>query len=740
MPVRAGPGLGLPAGDAHYNAANAMIAQNAAREFDLPLWSPYTMSGTPFYAKPQVPFFYITYPLYFLAPTPWAFLKWSLIIHLLIAGIAMYSLFWYMRKDKYASFIAALCYMFSGYITADLFGGHPNIVFNYAWVPLIVLFSIKAMKEDHIKNAIWTGIFLSLQVMGGGPEMFLYTLLFVGIIFLFYLITSDPSKMLKKVLIAGIIIILVFAGLTAHKFLPLKELMKISVRNQGYSMENSLGDPTEFREFWHDLVRPGPRNIGFIPFLLLLFALPLWKKKDVSLFMIMAIFALLMLSGSFVYFLVWKFIPYYNKMDDIFKGIFLFILPACYLAGVGIQQILHHTDKKLKIKKGVIVGVLAFLIILDLLVFVPDWMGSADRKTMQENGIIYPARFAQRTSPPYVSMQETLERNTILQRISEDKSLYRIHVQETNGIDWGTDTSTIPLGLQDVYGTENIWLVDYMPMFLSVANSDPAKLFGILNTKYITSTTPLNISGYRFIGKASECGPLCQPIKIGGPYLYQNDLWLPRYYHAPNAVLVIGSRDNKLQAMYFLLTNPNLNPAKTIIIYGKDSINEYTPDDLGRFSMILLTPGSIDEKSGFILEQYAKSGGMLMPDILSGEQQIFVAGMGEALQNLSREGGFEELSYSFSSGFDTLTLDVHKSNGWVFLSEQYSMYQGWEARVDGKETAIERADGVLSAVYVPKGASSLVMTYHPRYLTEGIIISLISISIISGALFYGKKE
>jgi len=130
MPVRAGPGLGLPAGDAHYNAANAMIAQNAAREFDLPLWSPYTMSGTPFYAKPQVPFFYITYPLYFLAPTPWAFLKWSLIIHLLIAGIAMYSLFWYMRKDKYASFIAALCYMFSGYITADLFGGHPNIVFK----------------------------------------------------------------------------------------------------------------------------------------------------------------------------------------------------------------------------------------------------------------------------------------------------------------------------------------------------------------------------------------------------------------------------------------------------------------------------------------------------------------------------------------------------------------------------------------------------------------------------------
>ena len=118
-----------------------------------------------------------------------------------------------------------------------------------------------------------------------------------------------------------------------------------------------------------------------------------------------------------------------------------------------------------------------------------------------------------------------LSKNEVLNYIADDEDILRFRIFETQGIDWGTDHYSVTLGIHDVFGTENIWLVDYLPIYLSQANQNPAKGYGILNTKYITSTSELDIEDYNLVDKFEECGyykngaDICQPRKSDGPYL-----------------------------------------------------------------------------------------------------------------------------------------------------------------------------------------------------------------------------
>ena len=106
-----------------------------------PFWSPYRLGGTPLYAKPQAVFFYINLPLILFAPTIFAGVKWSILLHFAIAAASMYALMFYLTRNNLASFVASFAFTFNGYIVDRLNWGQTNILYPYAWVPLIFLFT-----------------------------------------------------------------------------------------------------------------------------------------------------------------------------------------------------------------------------------------------------------------------------------------------------------------------------------------------------------------------------------------------------------------------------------------------------------------------------------------------------------------------------------------------------------------------------------------------------------------------
>ena len=333
-----------------YNGPNMYIVRESLLNKDVPLWNPRTMGGSPFFAKPQIPVIYFS-SIFLLLTNAWLGLKLSVIFHFIIAGLGMYLLMISLKKEDRIAFISAVAYMFSGYIWVEMRAGHTNAVYAYAWVPFIFLFLLRAFREkDWLANSILAGIFFSFQLLGGGPQEFMNTILLFGAFLALMSIGRRFPRRLIKTSLIGIAVVIVILGMVAFKILPGKEILGISVRNAGYSYEDAVGDPVQPNEFFYELAQGGPRAVGLVVFSLACFSLFDYKKKNTLVFWGLAIFSLFIVSGSFVYHIIWKYIPLYRSIDDVWKGIFLFSFPASVLAGIGSSVVLSKLEKKFKLK------------------------------------------------------------------------------------------------------------------------------------------------------------------------------------------------------------------------------------------------------------------------------------------------------------------------------------------------------------------------------------------------------
>jgi uncharacterized membrane protein YfhO len=78
-----------------------------------------------------------------------------------------------------------------------------------------------------------------------------------------------------------------------------------------------------------------------------------------------------------------------------------------------------------------------------------------------------------------------------------------------------------------------------------------------------------------------------------------------------------------------------------------------------------------------------------------------------------------------------VTVEVLDSDGgWLVLSDL--SYPGWQAYVDGKETALLQADYVFRAVWVPLGDHLVTFRYLPLSFMIGIGVSVLAWLALAG--------
>ena len=83
-------------------------------------------------------------------------------------------------------------------------------------------------------------------------------------------------------------------------------------------------------------------------------------------------------------------------------------------------------------------------------------------------------------------------------------------------------------------------------------------------------------------------------------------------------------------------------------------------------------------------------------------------------------------------------ISVHsKGSALLLLTDTY--YPGWKAYVDGKESDIYRADGLVRAVFVPAGNHIVEFSYMPKSFVIGVIISIVTASLLGGFWVYSKR-
>src|SRR3989338_8041712 len=618
--------------------------KKALSEGTLPLWTPYYYSGRPLFAQPEYYFIDLNFLIILLTGNIYLAMNFRVIFHLFLAGLGMYLLVNYLSENRKASFVSALIFMFNGFLHVFVIRGNIMIMEGYSLIPFILLFTIKALKQKNfILNSIIAGLFTALLIFVGGVIFLPYVALLLAAYSIIYLIDRNFLKKLIKLIIVSLIMLAVSFGISAIKLLPGLEFINLSNRGLGVPYQEYLGEPVNAADFIFvfitNLYGKGSISaaVGIFGFLLVLLGLYKYRSRPVLFSGILIILSLLLSTESFLAKFLFN-VPVFNQTRHIERAVVLFAFGASILAGFGFMNLQSFMEKFPKINKKLIFGLIILILLFELVLL---------QKVPQSTKVINPGEIG------------------VLKQMGTDDSMFRTINAGLSTLIGATGYNYYAqYGISEIKGGSGIWFNDYLE-YLSVAQNAPAKLWSVLNNKYVIIDKKTEIENLKLIERFEPCKE-CTIWEAFGPYLYENELFLPRYYLAPNSVLVAGNNELVRQLTYGLMLE-SWNPNSSVIIEGT-KINDYDAEFLKRFQIILLVRDSVDDNSISILREYASQGGILVPDILNGQTSVSTSEM-ESVFNRTT-GRSEELNVKKYSN-NGVIIELNGQKGWLVASERF---------------------------------------------------------------------
>jgi hypothetical protein len=381
----------------YYYYPTKNFAATALAAGKLPLWNPFTFGGMPFLADIQNAVFYPFNLLLALFAgetlSPLA-VEYSIVLHFLIAGIGMFYLSKYLHLERLPSLIAATAFMLSGFMVTHAI--HQTVISGAAWLPLITLFVLKALRMRSFLNIFFASVILAGSVLAGFPQVSLYTFFFVGCLFLFELVVLHRKGNLREAITLGyrFAVVIGFAlAMASIQLLPTMELAPLSNR-AAISYEKSLvgsltwgqlltliipkffgvssaegynyWGPEAYWHFWETCI-----YVGIPTMMLAGFTLSYLRREPFWLFLgLVGLFSLLAALGDdfILHRLLFNYAPGFDKFRNPGRFTMLFAFIAPLLAGAGAHHLmfdksLSASRRKSLVNAGVIPG-LAVLIFL----------------------------------------------------------------------------------------------------------------------------------------------------------------------------------------------------------------------------------------------------------------------------------------------------------------------------------------------------------------------------------------
>ncbi|MFQ5613130.1 MAG: hypothetical protein ACE5H9_13455, partial [Anaerolineae bacterium] len=161
------------------------LVKAALLDGHLPLWNFYLGNGAPLLANHQSGVFYPPNLLYLLLPVERA-MGYLVILHLTLA--ALFAGFW-GRTIGLAAFgraVLALSYALGGVVVGRT--QFLPMIYAAAWLPLLLSLAHRLRRRPSVGRAAWLGAAIGLQFLAGHAQWWFYSLLAVGLYYLFVLV------------------------------------------------------------------------------------------------------------------------------------------------------------------------------------------------------------------------------------------------------------------------------------------------------------------------------------------------------------------------------------------------------------------------------------------------------------------------------------------------------------------------------------------------------------------------
>ena len=327
------------------------------RKGNVPLWCPYVFSGMPFMGWWQSAIFYPLNLIYLILPLSRA-INYSIAIHVFLGGLFMY--FWASQRklNLWSSIFSSLLFMFCSSHFLRIYAGHLSVLCTIIWVPLL-FFSVDGFLETHSPRWTFLGIFtIAMQILAGHPQYVFYTFVTVVIYCAFCLHITD-----RKILLI-LWIILIYSGgalLSSVQLLTGIDCVGESLRSNGmsYKFASDFAFPPEnfitllAPDFFGDMVKcpywgrsflwESSCFISITGLILAIYGFIYSERKTgrFSLYMILILFLFALGKYTPLFYILYNFVPEFNKFRGIGKFIFFASVFLIILAAAGADSIIR---------------------------------------------------------------------------------------------------------------------------------------------------------------------------------------------------------------------------------------------------------------------------------------------------------------------------------------------------------------------------------------------------------------
>lgn len=367
-------------------ALRNFAAQGMQQQHHIPQWNPFILGGMPLWAIPG--HFDVFYP------TAW--LRWFLqgdvvlslefFIHLVVAGVGMYTLLRTLRASWSAAVVAGVAYEFSGILASQLRPGHDGKMFAAALVPFAFVALIRAIRHGRTGNFGWFALVVGL-VMLTPHYLAAYYMLVASALFTLWLVFLDPERLRDRSpvgpLLMAAVAVVIGLGISMIEVLPVQHMVAFTPRaiggdSGGYQYASSWGMAPEelmttilpqfngmLDNYWgRNFFKDHTEYLGALVVTLLILGIPAARKRGMLLPLgaIGVLFTMVAWGGWSPFYHLWYLMPKMSQFRAPGLAFYMVALVSCVFAGFGADRLLGG-----EVRRGTLLTILGMLGAIGLL-------------------------------------------------------------------------------------------------------------------------------------------------------------------------------------------------------------------------------------------------------------------------------------------------------------------------------------------------------------------------------------
>lgn len=648
------------------------LAMDSLKNFQWPLWNPYSFTGTPLLATYHSA---TLYPLNLFLLVP-KYFGWGLFIfsQTLIAAVTMFLFLGLLTKNSLAKLTGSIIFAFGSLMTTWLELG--TAVHAMAWLPL-ALYGVKKFSfQAKFRFIFLLIVSLSLIILAGNAQVTTYSFLIVG----------SYSLVLRAPLVTAAIAISL--GITAIQLFPSIDLLQNSIRqSESYTLQANYGllsikDSFKFfiadyfgnpvtRNYWGNLNYSETSGfLGILTLPLLIYGLIKLKSRDAVFFFIIFFFSIILtFNNPISHYLYSRNIPI---LTSSYAGRMLFVtlLATSVISALTINHLQNNKEFNF-FKRAItwswsgILGIILGTLLSYYYTALPNLLVAAKNTLVPLTilTIILVISLSKKINMlllafvlltvldlgryflkfnPFVSQELIFPNTPALEFLQKQPGLFRVgreHAEVFPPNTW------IAYKLSSIEGYDPLYPASFGE-YLNLINRGDAK------------------------GSASRYGELTN--------------YFSPYIDAANV-------------KYFIVLGRDINGH----IGGNVIDEKFEKTDYKRV---------FQDGSAIILEN---------PNVMP------------RLYFTSSDGKKSAKIVTYAPNQVKITTNTEREEA-LILADQFD--EGWQAKVDGQVTPVSRANLIFRAVKVPAGSHNVEFRYYPKSFDIGLKVSIFSILLTASVI------